>query len=484
MRDYPLTIRSLILALIVGSVTWLIVESLLVGFSVAVLIALVGATWRRDTSPVFPFILAYQWIAVTIGYFYSLSAGFFPSTYAPGDVERTMWLSLTGLLLLALGIRVADLASAPDTDDDEAEMQMLNLTGLFWLVMGLYGINYVYVVNTQAYANVSVILGRMLDCRQILLLALWFEVIRRRTHLHYLWITLGWVFVPLLGSYYSDFKVPLFLLLLVYASAWKPWERGWWRVSPAHVLRIGAVAACLIFLTLVWQAGTKDDTRRAYDKSTVSSNPIDRVTMFASSAVNNLPVVFTDIDVIVEGLVTRLSYVTFFSRTLDYVPRIHGHTQGELLKTALVNAFVPRFLYPDKPELPSDSYYTQRFTGLRVSDNGTSISIGYMAEFYVDWGVGGMFVMIFLWGCWLGLAHRALRHWVRPRFLLNPVLLTVFLGSYQFEAQFIKAFGAVNIALVVTIAFVFACRTPLMTFLRLAPAEAQDDSCERASSTA
>lgn len=481
MKDYPLTLPSLLVALVVGGIVWLVVESSLVAFSVAVLIFAVGITWRRETSPVFPFILGYQWVSVTIGYYYSLVTGYFPSVYAPGDVERTMWLSLSGLLLLALGMRAAGFGAAPVGADDPAEAQVSNLTGLFWLVMGVYSINYVYVLNPKAYASVAAILARVLDCRQVLLLLLWFEVLRRRTHLQYLWITLAWVFVPLLGSYFSDFKVPLFLLLLAYVSAWKPWTRGWWRISPAHAVRVGAIVACLLFLALVWQAGTKYETRQAYDRSAVGSNPADRVSLFARSAIDSVPVIFSDPDLVVEGLVERLSYITFFSRALDYVPRIHAHTQGELLKTAVVNAFVPRFLYPDKPELPSDSYYTQRFTGLIVSETATSISIGYMAEFYVDWGVQGMFVMTFLWGCWLGLAHRALRHLIRPRLLLNPVLLTVFLGAYQFEQQFIKAFGAVNIAFVVTTALVIAFRTPLMTFLHPAPAE--QEQAERAAST-
>ena len=56
------------------------------------------------------------------------------------------------------------------------------------------------------------------------------------------------------------------------------------------------IATCLLFLALVWQAGTKYDTRQAYDASTVSTNPVDRISLFGRSAINNVPVIFNDLD--------------------------------------------------------------------------------------------------------------------------------------------------------------------------------------------
>jgi hypothetical protein len=45
----------------------------------------------------------------------------------------------------------------------------------------------------------------------------------------------------------------------------------------------------------------------------------------------------------------------------------------------------------------------------------TSISIGYMAEFYADWGVAGMFASILGYGLWMGAIARGLR--ARLRFM-------------------------------------------------------------------
>ncbi len=467
--SYPLTLPALGIGVVVGALLALIADNQLVGFAFFVLVVTVGGTWRRGDVAVVPFIMAFQWIVVCVGYFYNLLTGIFPSMYPPGDVERTVSLSLLGLLVLATGIRVASWPR-PDTDEgDEPDVQVNNLSGLFWLVMVIYAVDYAYVLNPKAFAGFDVILVRVLDFRQVLLTLLWFEIVRRQTGFRYLWITLAWVFVPLLGSYLSDFKMPLILLFIVYATSWTPWQSGWWHFSTRSTVRTMVVAMMLVFIALIWQAGVKKETRRAYDNDLVGRAPADRVRLFVSSALDNLPVVVNDTQTVVEGLVERISYVTFFSRVLDYVPKVHPHSNGELLQMALTNAFVPRFLFPDKPPLPSDSYYTRRFTGIPVAEEGTSISIGYMAEFYADWGVGGMMLMVFGYGCWIGLAYLALTRWVRPRILINPVLLTTMMMVYQFEHQFIKTFAALNLAVIVMLALVYVVRNPLERFLAFGP---------------
>ena len=466
---YPLTLPALAIGLAAGAATALVTLSLLIGFAVFTFFALVGGTWRRDEAPVVPFILASQWLVVTVGYFYRLVTGVFPSLYPPGNVERTIVLSLSGLLVLAAGMRIARWAPAKTEGMESDEVEVGNLTGLFWLVMIVYGVDYVHVINTKVFSSIDVILARLLDFRQVLLLVLWFEVVRRRTHLSYLWITLAWVFVPLLGSYFSDFKLPLFLLLIVYMSFWTPWQGQWWHVSLRQVLRTTAVVVLLMFLALIWQAGVKKQTRLAYDTDIVGNDPIDRVTLFVESAATSLPIILDDTDIVVEGLIERISYITFFSRVLDHVPHVQPHTNGELLNMAVTNTVMPRFAFPDKPALPSDSVYTRRFTGIWVPEQGTSISIGYMAEFYVDWGERGMMFMIFLYGCWIGLAARVLSRWVRPRILVDPAIIVALMAVSQFEHQFIKTFAALNLAVIVTVGITVILRAPLTRFLHFTP---------------
>ncbi|MGC4080853.1 MAG: hypothetical protein QM736_01720, partial [Vicinamibacterales bacterium] len=182
----------------------------------------------------------------------------------------------------------------------------------------------------------------------------------------------------------------------------------------------------------------------------VGSNPVQRVQLFVDRAKVALPTVLDDPQSVVEGLVSRVSYVTFFSRVLEHVPSREPFADGELLKMTFSNAFMPRFLFPDKGALPSDSYYTRRFAGVFVMEDNTSISIGYMAEFYADWGMTGMLISTFCYGLLLGVAVWIIRAQT-PRLLTNPALIVTMLSVLPFEHQFIKGFATLILSVVLAV---------------------------------
>jgi hypothetical protein len=108
-----------------------------------------------------------------------------------------------------------------------------------------------------------------------------------------------------------------------------------------------------------------------------------------------------------DDLVIRLSYFMYFGVALDQVPSALPHAGGEIWGEALVRPFMPRLLFPEKRSI-NDSDLTSYYTGLRLAgvDEGTSISLGYMAEAYIDFGPVGMLVAIFALGLALGGLYR------------------------------------------------------------------------------
>jgi hypothetical protein len=264
-------------------------------------------------------------------------------------------------------------------------------------------------------------------------------------------VSFAWVTIPLLGAYFSTFKDPIFMLLLVATSFWRPWERLWWRSAVPRLAAVLPVGVLLLVLATAWQFAVKGETRRAYEEAAISGSVTDRALFFLNETREALPDLWDAPLEAVESLVTRLSYILFFSRVLEHVPKVEPHSHGELLRMAIVNALMPRFVFPEKPELPSDSYYTNRFSGLSVPETSASISIGYMAEFYADWGVSGMYVSILGYGMLMGLIHRGLRRWVRPSLLVGPALVTVLTSMMEFEHQFIKGFAALNLGFAVIV---------------------------------
>jgi len=477
---YPLTVSWLLVGVLLGMGTAVTTDNLLPGLALATLVTVVGITWRLGDPPILPFLLAYQWLSVTSGYWFQWVTGDFPGLYRPGDVERTMAIALAGLLLLALGFRLTDQALSGwfrrrfGRAATERDWSIGSIQTLFVLVLVGYAIDYVWVVNTKAVAGLDVALQRLLDLRQVLLVTLFWEVLRHRRGYIYLWAALAWAFVPKLGGYFSEFKSPLLLLLIVYGATFRPWDRRWWPKSLGALLKASPVLLVLVVLLLIWQGGLKRDTREAFEAGYLSANPIERVTNFVDGVQRGIPDLIRNPRPYVESLVERLSYITFFSLVLDYVPDREPFAEGELLGLAIANSVMPRYLFPNKPVLLSDSAYTRRFAGVQVAEQGTSISIGYMAEFYADWGFRGMWISIFGYGCWIGLMAALLRRLNPMPVFHHGVLIVVILTVVDFEHQFIKGFAAINASVVFTLALLFLGRPWLTRVLDVSDSGAAD----------
>ena len=113
-----------------------------------------------------------------------------------------------------------------------------------------------------------------------------------------------------------------------------------------------------------------------------------------------------------ENLVYRVSYVEFLALTMKQVPTYLPHENGNLLINAVEHILKPRILFPDKKPI-YDSELTSKYTGVQFAgaEQGTSFSLGTVAESYVDFGKYYMFIPIFFFGLWIG--------WMYKYFIVN-----------------------------------------------------------------
>jgi hypothetical protein len=476
---YPLTLTGTIAAVIAGALAAVTSDSLLAGYAVFVLLATTSLVWREGDPPVLPFILAFQWLSVTAGFWYSRWFGTFPGYYPPGDIDRTMLIALSGLVVLAVGARLVSeslRSLSPQAQGPSVEASGGAIIPLFVIVTASYAIDYFYTLNAREFGSLASLIQRVLEFRQVLLVTLWLEIIRARRHTLLLFVSFAWALVPRLGAYYSDFKSPMVLLILVLVGTWRPWDARWWPRSLVAALRAAPLVIGLAIVLLIWQGGLKRDTRLAHDAGEIGADPAGRVSFFVQSLGAELPHLFQNPEPYVEALVERVSYITFFSRVLEHVPAREPHADGELLRMALSNSLVPRFLVPDKADLPSDSYYTRRFAGVQVAEGQTSISIGYMAEFYADWGLGGMFVSIFCYGCWIGLIAAVVRRFTPAPALRFGAMTMVLLAVADFEHQFVKGFAALNLNALITLGLMVMLTPVLRRLFARASSPAREEA--------
>ena len=264
--------------------------------------------------------------------------------------------------------------------------------------------------------------------------------------LFYLWITAYRGLVPLLGliaievtlglsGYFGDFKT---IFIIVGVASVTISHLYWSRVRLPLLLAV----PLLLLLASVWTV--VKPTYRAY-LNQGSKNQV--VAVDVGESLRKFQELSENLDAgkLTDGILgaaLRISYIEIPSYVLARVPDILPYENGALWGEAVHQVITPRFLYPDKPVLPSDSVRTIRYTGKLYSAIGTSVSMGYLIESYIDFGIFGALLIPFILGLVYGLMAQ---HIVYLGERYDPtfgvaILAVMFLPVHLFETSNIKLF--------------------------------------------
>ena len=88
------------------------------------------------------------------------------------------------------------------------------------------------------------------------------------------------------------------------------------------------------------------------------------------------------------------------AKTIEYVPNKFPYGNGETIWQSVLASFVPRFLWPDKPEAGGKDNL-KRFWGYDLV--GYSMNIGPSGEAYANFGIVGGSVYMFFYGLFFNL---------------------------------------------------------------------------------
>jgi hypothetical protein len=360
--------------------------------------------WRPGEPPILLFIFLYQWVQAAIGLFYGNLLGI-PidgvATHA-GRHEMAVFLLLTGLLALALAAR---LTAGPSVRGLFPRVQAFVAARPFSFWLSVFVGAWIFSVVCGSLAAVAgglrqplLALSGIKWAAFVLLTLATFAIPGRPKAV---WLAVfGLEFVLSIGGFFSSFKEVFFYALIGLAASDVRFKAR--MVLPAAVL-IGA----LLFLGLVWTA-IKGEYRGFVNAGTGQQDVLvdypDRVAELVRIA-SQLD--GQDLSDAADQMARRIMYFELFGVALDYVPEISPHADGEIWGQAVLRTFAPRLLFPDKRVI-NDSELTNRYTGLGVASylEGTSISMGYMAEAYIDFGPLFMFVPIAALGLFIGYFHR------------------------------------------------------------------------------
>lgn len=144
-----------------------------------------------------------------------------------------------------------------------------------------------------------------------------------------------------------------------------------------------------------------------------------------------------------QNVLGRLTTFNQLTQVLRVV-REDGFLNGETLEYLGI-AFIPRFLWPEKPEIAKGAWFAMRIGQARVFmgriTNSVNMTVG--GEFYLNFGWIGVIVGTFFFGAFLGV------FWSRTAFWRDPLnVLGAGFGYYLLWTGFV---GAADLQILVTL---------------------------------
>lgn len=432
--------RAWVTCLAIGSAGLISANPLLTFGGALVPAILIALLWRTGEPPVLLFAAMFQWMQAFTPIICADFEGLeLARRFGGPEIETAAWLSLMGVVCLAagmrcflnrpLGLRAARIA--PLAAQLDARKLLL-----------------AYFIGMLVAAGAPHLGARITAARQLLsvlalvkwipLFLLAWKTFESRRNYGWLVAAVGCEIVMGFSGFFSSFKSVLFLLLVVAGAAIRSVALPWPRI-------IG-ISSLTLALCVLWQ-GVKSDYRTFLNQG---SNQQVELASYADRAahlrdlVANLSVQRL-LDGALEGIY-RLGYLDYFAYSIRNVPARIPYQNGELWLDGIKHVLAPRALAPDK-KIINDSQRTNRFTLRNVagSDQGTSISIGYMGESYIDFGPVGMFVPIFLLGMYYGWVYRwFVRRAANPLLGMAVATSLLLFSAILLESSNVKIVGAVT----------------------------------------
>lgn len=225
-------------------------------------------------------------------------------------------------------------------------------------------------------------------------------------------------------SFFSDFKTVLFFVAALYISLIN-------RMTIQKFITGAVIGIFVFFGGTIWTT-VKVEYRSFLNKGAVSQN----VSVSQNEALSKLYEITNSQEKkatssATEKFLDRLQATYNFSKAIDRVPAILPYQNGRNWTETFEFIFTPRLLNPNKPQLDA-SKKASKYTGLNYAGiaQGTSFSLGYFADCYIDFGPYGMMIILFLIGCLFGITYYYYLRNLSKNFIFNYSLVCALYMRY------------------------------------------------------
>ena len=241
-------------------------------------------------------------------------------------------------------------------------------------------------------------------------------------------------FVFSLYSIFASFRAILIMPIMLLPVFFKG------RIRFVHLLVGLLLSALLINVAIVWTAVKQD-----YRAFMAQGQKGQFINVSRDVALAKLGDLVKNVDGnIYEGaelaMVRRIFYLDLLSGVMKNVTATLPHESGANSMKSILHIVTPRFLFPEK-EAIHDAVQLNKYMGRYIADyRTTSMSIGYVGDFYIDFGFYAP-LAVFVLGLINGYFYRML-------YRQDPVggwglffAMPLFFTFYVFEITLIKMFG-------------------------------------------
>lgn len=401
--------------------------------------------WRPGVSPILLFVFSYQWLQISLRVFQGNFEGVQVDDLSQfgGPISGAIVLALFGVLFLAFGMR---LGAGPHSANVTVAMHQIvaDKPILYWFKLYVAWLLIATAAQTSArfIPQLSQPLLALATLKWAFYWAFTYATFSRSDGPRNFWFLIFALELGLgFGAYFSDFRTILLLTIFaIMATGVSLSRRG--------MMVLAGVVTLTLTLGVVWSS-VKSEYRTFLNQG---ANQQIVVVEYGDSMRHLLQLVSnldaSDLRQGAQALVDRVSYIDIFARTFDHVPAYVPHQYGAIWGDAVLRPFMPRIFFPGKSAI-NDSEFTNQFSGLSfaTSAEGTSVSIGYMGEAYIDFGYIFMMMPIFLLGLTVGWFYKWMSSYPKCPSLISMGLATVVLYPVaQFETSITKLIGGVLVS--------------------------------------
>lgn len=389
------------------------------------------STWIN----VFSIAFLYQWVQVCIKILYGTFTltDVHDLTQFPDQIILAYLLSCLALICLSVGMHFPLSRMKIDMQALNTDISRFNTRKvlIFYIVLSLFMSIGAYIFSmVPGLFQVYVVLSDFKWVCFFLLFVLCYKTNKYKT---ILWLIIIYEFLNGFLSFFADWKSVVFYFIIAWLAVQK--------ITFKQLAFFGIFSLGILYVGILW-TGVKGE-HRTY----ISQGQAQSVMVSKEDAMTNFIRLVSDFSLenskeTQTAFLNRLSYIDYFSSCLSYVPVKMPHENGGLTMNAFKHVFLPRLFFPDKAVIDESTHLT-KYTGVFYSniDMGVSFGLGYVPDFYIDYGYIFMFPILILFGYFIGNIFLDIYNHAGSILWGISMMAISFSLLFRFENSMIKLFG-------------------------------------------